>query len=318
MAGMHVQAALQAFLLQLEADGRSPHTIGQYRRHVTSLANWLAATRSPTNVAKLTPAVLAKFFADDAAKNSCRGGFKRAVSLNAMRTSIRCFAKHLHDAGLVATNPARLLRRARCAPAPPRALHADEQKRLLDVLADAKGDEAARDRMLVELLLGTGVRIGSALALDVEDLDFAHGEITLRTTKNDRPCTAVMPETVAKALRLFLGKRTDGPLFVANGRRVSMRHAQRRLSAWFAKAGVVGKSCHSLRHTFATDMLARTGNLRLVQAAMGHASIVSTTVYAAVDRARLRAAVGSRSLSLPETRRGNGTLVLDYAPPLHG
>src|SRR5262245_1378148 len=104
---MHVQAALQAFLLQLEADGRSPHTIGQYRRHGTSLANWLASTRAPTTVAKLTPEVLARFFADDAAKTSCRGGPKKAVSLNAMRTSVRCFAKHLHDAGLVATNPAR-------------------------------------------------------------------------------------------------------------------------------------------------------------------------------------------------------------------
>ncbi len=290
---MHVQAALQAFLLQLEADGRSPHTIGQYRRHVTSLANWLVATRAPTNVAKLTPQVLAQFFADDAAKASCRGGTKMAVSLNAMRTSIRCFAKHLHDAGLVATNPARLLRRARCAPPPPKALHPDEQKRLLAVLADAKGDEAARDRMLVELLLGTGIRIGSALGLDVGDLDFAHGEIQLRTTKNDRPTTAVMSEAVAKALRSFLGKRTDGPLFVANGQRISMRHAQRRLSAWFAKAGVVGRSAHSCRHAFAAALLARTGDLRLVQTALNHSSIVSTCIYTTTDRARLRAAVGS-------------------------
>jgi hypothetical protein len=50
------------------ADGRSPHTIRQYRRHGTALANWLAATKTPTDVAKLTPAVLAEFFADDAAK----------------------------------------------------------------------------------------------------------------------------------------------------------------------------------------------------------------------------------------------------------
>jgi len=163
------------------------HTIGQYRRHGTALANWLAETRAPTTVAKLTPAVLAKFFADDTAKNSCRGGAKKAVSLNAMRTSIRCFARHLHDAGLVPMNPARLLRRARCAPPPPRALHGDEQRRLLAVLGRAKGDEATRDRMLVELLLGTGIRIGSALGLDIGDIDFAHGEIILRTTKNDRP-----------------------------------------------------------------------------------------------------------------------------------
>jgi len=290
---MHVQAALHAFLLQLEADGRSPHTIGQYRRHGTALATWMTEIGGPTTVAKMTPAVLAKFFADDAAKNSCRGGPKKAVSVNAMRTSIRCFAKHLHDSGLVATNPARMLRRARCAPPPPRALHVDEQKRLLAVLAKATGTEAERDRMLVELLLGTGIRIGSALALDVDDLDFVHGEIRLRTTKNDRPTTAVLPDGVAKKLTAFVAGRTQGPLFLAGDHRVSMRHAQRRLTSWFAAAGIQGKSAHSLRHTFASTLLGRTGDLRLVQAAMNHASIVSTTIYTTVDRAKLRAAVGS-------------------------
>jgi integrase/recombinase XerC len=289
---MHVQASLQAFLLQLEADGRSPHTIGQYRRHGAALVAWLAETRAPTDVAKLTPALLAKFFAADAAKNSCRGGAKKAVSLNAMRTSIRCFAKHLHDAGLVATNPARLLRRARCAPPPPRALHPDEQKRLQDVLARAKGDEAARDRVLVDLLLGTGIRIGSALALDVADLDFEHGEITLRTTKNDRPTTAVIPAGVAKKLRAFVGGRTDGPVFMAGDHRVSMRHAQRRIANWFIAAKIQGRSAHSLRHSFACALLGRTGDLRLVQAAMNHASIVSTTIYTTVNREKLRQAVG--------------------------
>ena len=58
-------------------------------------------------------------------------------------------------------------------------------------------------------------------------------------------------------------------------------------------AKIAGKSAHSLRHTFANGLLARTGDLRLVQAAMNHASIVSTTIYMTVDRAKLRAAVRS-------------------------
>ncbi|HEX5108298.1 MAG TPA: tyrosine-type recombinase/integrase, partial [Vicinamibacterales bacterium] len=69
--------------------------------------------------------------------------------------------------------------------------------------------------------------------------------------------------------------------------------AQRRLSNWFAAAGIAGRSAHSLRHSFACSLLNRTGDLRLVQAAMNHASIVSTTIYTTVDRAKLRAAVGS-------------------------
>ena len=289
---VNLQAALQAFLLQLRADGRSEHTVGQYRRHGNALVAWLAATGAGTDVADLTPTVLATFFASDATRSSCRGGPKKAVSLNAMRTSIRCFAAHLHLSGLVAQNPARMLRRARCTPPAPRALHADEQERLLAVLAAATGIEAKRDRVLVRLLLGTGARIGSALALDVADLDLEHGELTMRSTKNDKPAVVMLPKTLGEELRQFVAGR-KGPVFLAKDARISTRHAQRRLAGWFAKARITGKSAHSIRHTFATDLLARTDDLRLVQAALNHSSIVSTTIYAQVDRARLRAAVGA-------------------------
>lgn len=290
---MQLQDAIQGFLLQLQADGRSPHTIGQYRRHGNALVNWLANTGADTDVAALTPDTIAKFFASDAARTSCRGGAKKATSANAMRTSVRCLAKHLHDAGLVATNPARLLRRARCAPPPPKALRDDEQKRLLAVLAAATGPEAERDRMLVELLLGTGIRIGSAVALDIEDLDLHHGELTLRTTKNNRPTTAVLPTAIAEKLKAFLGSRTAGPVFMANDHRVSIRNVQRRIAHWLHAAQITGRSTHALRHTFATKVYQSTGDLQVTQAALGHASIASTVVYARVDRARVRAAVGA-------------------------
>jgi len=70
---VQLQAALQAFLLQLAADGRSPHTIGQYRRHGQARATWLAKAGAPTAVAKLTPDLLARFFASPAARTSCHG-----------------------------------------------------------------------------------------------------------------------------------------------------------------------------------------------------------------------------------------------------
>jgi integrase/recombinase XerC len=144
------------------------------------------------------------------------------------------------------------------------------------VLGKAKGEEAERDRMLVELLLGTGIRIGSALALDIDDVDLRHRELVLRCAKNDRPTCAVLPANMVEPLRRFIGERTEGPVFLAGDRRVSTRHAQRRLARWFVAAGIVGKSAHSLRHSFASNLLARTGDLRLVQAALNHASMVST------------------------------------------
>jgi site-specific recombinase XerC len=290
---MQLQKALGQFQVQLAADGRSEHTRKQYERHVRALIAWLAKSRRSLDLADLTPQTIAEFFGSDDAKQSAHGGMKRPTSANAQRTSLRCFCRWLHESGLTPNHVARLLRRARCAPPPPRALHADEQKRLLDVLAAAAGPEARRDEMLVRVLLFCGVRIGSALALDVEDVDLEHGELALRRTKGDRPTSAILPASVAQRLKAFLAGRSTGPVFLAGENRISMRHAQRRLAAWFASAKIAGRSAHSLRHSYATALLAKTGDLRLVQAALNHASIASTTIYANVDWARLRAVVGA-------------------------
>jgi site-specific recombinase XerC len=266
---MRLQEALQAFLVQLEADGRSPHTIRQYERHVRLLISWLQTCDIVPQAASLTPEIIARFLASEMARTSCQGGSKKSTSLNALRTSVRVFCRHLHDAGIHPSNPARLLRRARCAPPPPRALHIDEEDRLLAVLTSAEGPVAERDRMLVLLMLRCGLRIGSAIALDVEDVDLRHAELRVRTAKGDRPGTVVMPSTVVEELGRYLGDRRHGPVFLASGRRVSVRHAQRRIAQWLEVAGIKGRSAHSLRHSFATGLLARTGDLRLVQAALG-------------------------------------------------
>ena len=84
---MQLQAALQGFLLQLVADGRSPHTIGQYRRHVSTLIDWVTATGAGSDVGDLTPDLLARFFGNGAAKNSCRGGPGPAATACQVRTS---------------------------------------------------------------------------------------------------------------------------------------------------------------------------------------------------------------------------------------
>ena len=156
MVAMHLQDALGQFQVQLRADGRSPHTRRQYERHVRALIGWLATTDYGRDVEDLSPATIAEFLASEAATGSARGGAKKASTANAMRTSIRCFARWAHEAGLATTNPARLLRRARCTPPPPKGLHADEQGRLLEVLAGAEGHAAERDRVLILLLFHAG------------------------------------------------------------------------------------------------------------------------------------------------------------------
>lgn len=290
---MQLQDALGQFQVQLAADGRSEHTRKQYQRHVVAFLGWLNRNGRDADIANVTPNTVAEFFGSDAARLRARGGSKRATSANAMRTSLRCFLRWAHESGLASSNAARLLRRARCAPPPPKALRDDEQTRLLGVLAAATGPEAERDRVLIELLLGSGIRLGSAIALDVQDVDINHCELSLRTTKNDRPTTALLPATIAARLKAFLGTRTTGPLFMAGDRRVSVRHVQRRIAGWLRAAGITGRSAHTFRHTFACRVYTTTGDLQVTQQALGHASIASTVIYARVDKARVRAAVGA-------------------------
>src|SRR5687767_8652236 len=123
---MHIDEALQLFLTQLEADGRSPHTIGQYRRHVRLLAAWAHHARHGASVGEIGHELLARFLASPQARLRGDGGRRAAGTGNALRSSLKGFFGYLHKAGYIATDPARLIRRARTGTPPPRGLTAEQ------------------------------------------------------------------------------------------------------------------------------------------------------------------------------------------------
>ncbi len=125
---MKLQNALDRFVVQLEADGRSIHTRKQYQRHVRALIAWFAPRH---DVAEVGHEDIASFLASPAARLRPDGGVKKASTTNSMRTSLCRFFAYCHESGLVAENPARLVRRALTGPPLPRALTDDEQERLL-------------------------------------------------------------------------------------------------------------------------------------------------------------------------------------------
>ncbi len=294
MAAMKITDALHRFLVQLEADGRSVHTIGQYRRHVRLLARWAAQERRAGDVCEIDHEVLARFLVSTAARTGPDGRPKKASSMNALRSSLRVFFKYACEAGWTEQNAARLVRRANCGPPPPRGLTEDEQARLLTDLAAGEEPEERRDHALFGLMLATGIRLGSALALDLGDVNLGAGEIRVRT-KGDRQQVVYLTTEVAEALAAFVEGRPGGPLFTARGgRRLSTRQAQRRLEGWARRAEIDrGVSPHALRHSFAMLLYDRTGDVLLVQEALGHRSLQSALVYAHVSQVRLRSAIGS-------------------------
>ena len=118
--------------------------------------------------------------------------------------------------------------------------------------------------------------------------------LPLRSGKGDCRQTVVLPKELCAHLLDYLGDRTTGPLFRGrNGQRISTRHVQLRIALWLERAGVTRRATvHSRRHRFAIQLYRKTGDLLLVQQALGHRSIASTTVYARADQSRLAAALG--------------------------
>jgi site-specific recombinase XerC len=142
----------------------------------------------------------------------------------------------------------------------------------------------------------TGIRVGAAVALDVEDVDLEAGEVLLRETKGNAPTRVILGRRIQEHLRRYFGDRSHGPLFQGHGgRRITARHTARRLGQWLAKAGIrMPASPHVLRHSFATSLYRRSGgDLLLVKEALRHRSITSTLVYARADEDRLRKALGA-------------------------
>ena len=283
---MQFQDALDAYLLQLQADGRSPHTIAQYRRHLAAFAEWLGPERA---LETITPADLARFLTAPA---TLKG--RSTATMNALRTSLRTFFAYAHASGLAGSNSGRMLRRAICAAPPPRGLSDGDVERLMNVLLVAQGPAARRDHLLVHVLLRAGLRLGSALALDRGDVDLERGELRVRTAKRQQPEVVIVPKELAEHLRGYLAERGDGPLFTrADGTRLGQRQAQRRIEQWLRNAGIAEGSAHSLRHCFGQRVYAATHDVLLVKAAMRHRSIASTLAYVRAGEGELRKVLGA-------------------------
>lgn len=286
---MDLKDATALYLTQLAADGRSPHTIGQARRHLALLAR-LVGDR---NVETIAHPEIARFLVSSMATKTSDGRLKKPGSINTLRSSVRAFLAFVQAAGLAPQNAARLVRRARTGAPTPRGLTVAERNQLMAVLRAGAGEPARRDRVFFGLLLATGIRLGSALALDVGDVDSAEGALLLRSVKNGGTQRVYMPDAIVVELRAYIGTRTSGPLFQgAGGGRLGARQAHRRL-ALAAKAARITRpiSPHAMRHSFALGLYERTQDLGVVQAALGHRSITSTVVYARVGEERVRAAV---------------------------
>ena len=239
---MKLSTAIARFDTQLRADGKSERTRQAYLRDLGKLEAWL---KRDIGMATITPDSLARFLADgNAAPRS-------ALTVNRTKTALRVFFRFLTDTGYLSENPARLIRSTPTDRRVPSYLSIDEARRLLDAIAKSDSALAKRDHAMFSLLLGTGIRLGSLVALNVSDVNLPEGTVTIKA-KGGREETVFLNARLCGLLARHIKpvSATDGtPLFRSrNGTRLGPRQVQLRLKYWLGFAGITKPlSVHSLR-----------------------------------------------------------------------
>jgi integrase/recombinase XerD len=277
---------LEGFLALLAAR-RAPRTVEAYRRDLEALASWLGHP-----VTDATTDELERYLAEGRAAGLAATTLARRVA------ATRSFFRHLQLLGAREDNPAAELELPRRARTLPRTLSPAEAERLVEA-AGGVAPRDLRDRALVELLYGAGLRISEALGLARSDVDL-DGRLLRALGKGDkerivpmgRPAVDAVTRYLARG-RPFLERRPRPELFLnARGGPLSRSGAFLILRRLAAVAGLEPERIHPhlLRHSFATHLLEGGADLRSVQEMLGHADLSTTELYTHVTDRRRREA----------------------------
>ncbi|EPM6965240.1 MULTISPECIES: tyrosine recombinase XerC [Vibrio] len=297
-----LQKPLERFYEFLRSEkGLSLHTQRNYKQQLETMAQHLAEMGL-----KDWSQVDAGWVRQLAGKGMREG--MKASSLATRLSSLRSFFDFLILRGEMSANPAKGVSAPRKKRPLPKNLDVDEVSQLLEVNED--DPLAVRDRAMMELMYGAGLRLAELVGVDVRDVQLRSGELRV-IGKGDKerkvPFSGMATEWVGKWLRVRgdLAAPGEPALFVSKlGTRISHRSVQKRMAEWGQKQSVASHiSPHKLRHSFATHMLESSNNLRAVQELLGHENISTTQIYTHLDFQHLAQAYDQAH---PRARKKNG------------
>lgn len=219
------------------------------------------------------------------------------TSIRVAMVHLRVFFRYLHQRGGLPTDPAALMESGRVTRDIPETLSAETVNQLLSSIDPTEIPYGARDRAMLEMLYGSGLRVSELIALRPEQIDWDEGY--LRVTGKGRKTRFVpLGGVAARALRAYLlharpvllheGRRTQA-LFLSNrGRELSRDRIWQIIKKRARDAGIPENVYpHIMRHSFATHLLENGADLRVIQDMLGHADLATTQIYTHVERRRL-------------------------------
>lgn len=210
-------------------------------------------------------------------------------------SALRQFFRFLEREEVVTANPVELLDSPRLPQRLPQVLGEDEVAALL-AAPDPATAFGQRDGALLELLYATGLRVSELVGLTLKQLDLRRG-VVRPVGKGSKERVVPMVDRAVEKLQLYLTqarplllKERQSPYVFINhrGGRLTRQGFWKLLKQYALKAGVRDLSPHTLRHSFATHLLSRGANLRVLQLLLGHADLATTQLYTHLDAARLK------------------------------
>jgi integrase/recombinase XerC len=294
--GPAIEAVLEEFdeYLALQR-GRSEHTRRAYLGDLRSLFAFLGERAPETSLAGLSLPVLRSWLAAQSAAGAARTTLARRTS------AVKTFTAWASRSGLMDADPAARLQVPKARRTLPAVLRQDQA---LDAMSAAEsgaqqGDPLAlRDRLIVEMLYATGIRVSELCGLDLDDVDSSRRLLRV-LGKGNKQRMVPFGEPACKALAVWLAKgrpvladETSGPALLvgARGKRIDPRQARTVVHQTIAAvAGAPDMGPHGLRHSAATHLLEGGADLRVVQELLGHSTLATTQLYTHVTVARLRA-----------------------------
>jgi integrase/recombinase XerC len=287
-------AAADAFERHLGLErNRSPHTVRAYLGDVVGFLDHLARLGG-RRVAEIELATLRGWLGIQRSRGVARATMARRSA------ALRTFCAWAHTAGLIEDDPGQLLASPKARRNLPSVLRADEAEQLMAVPEDSELPVAVRlrDRLVVELLYASGIRVSELVGLDIDDVDRRRRVLRVlgkgskeRTVPYGQPADRALEQWLADG-RPELTTPASGAALVlgVRGGRIDQRTVRTIVHQRAAAVpGAPDLGPHGLRHTAATHLLEGGADLRTVQELLGHASLATTQIYTHVSVERLRA-----------------------------
>lgn len=294
LVGSSAIKSLVGWRRYLESERRvSTHTLNAYGRDVGSFIAFLGNYRGEAVETDLLARLQIRDFRAFLAARRQEGLSSQSAAR--LLSSIRNFYRYLARVEGIENDAIDAVQSPKVPHRVPRPLTEEAARSVVETLPELSSEDwvGARDVAVITLLYGCGLRIGEALALNAGDIPT--GETMRITGKRGRERIVPVLPAVHAAISAYVAAcpfalAEDGPLFVGKrGGRLNPRMIQGAMQHVRAALGLAETATpHALRHSFATHLLSRGGDLRTIQELLGHADLKATQIYTEVDSARLR------------------------------